>query len=70
MVPGRQAASDAVVRGRRKGFGSVEKLPSGRLRVRWRGADGQRVSATQTFATKADARRYLATVESDILRAL
>lgn len=67
-MPGRRAASDGGVQGRRKGFGSVEKLPSGRLRVRWRGPDGQRVSATQTFATKADARRYLATVEADILR--
>jgi integrase len=68
MMPGGRVASDGGVQGRRKGFGSVEKLPSGRLRVRWRGPDGQRVSATQTFATKADARRYLATVEADILR--
>ena len=67
-MTGRPPASQPVARGRRAGFGSVEKLPSGRLRVRWRGVDGQRVSAKQTFATKADARRFLATVEADILR--
>ncbi len=54
--------------GRRKGFGTVERLPSGRYRVRWRDPDGERVTATQTFARVADARGYLATVEADILR--
>jgi integrase len=43
-------------------------LPSGRLRVRWHDEDGQRRTAGQTFATKADARRFLATVEADKLR--
>jgi integrase len=55
-------------RGRSAGFGSIEKLPSGRLRVRWHDEDGQRPTAGQTFATKADARRFLATVEADKLR--
>jgi integrase len=65
----RQAAGNPTVRtGRRRGFGTVEKLPSGRYRVRWRDADGQRLTATQTFATVADARRYLATLEADMLR--
>jgi integrase len=65
----RQAASNEAIRkGRRRGFGTIERLPSGRCRVRWRDADGQRVTAEQTFATVADARRYLATVEADMLR--
>lgn len=60
--------SEGPRRGRSAGFGSIEKLPSGRLRVRWRDDDGQRRTASQTFATKADARRFLATVEADKLR--
>lgn len=55
-------------RGRRKGFGTVERLPSGRYRARWRDPDGERVTANQTFARVADARGYLAIIEADILR--
>lgn len=62
------AADGPARRGRSAGFGSIEKLPSGRLRVRWHDEDGQRRTAGQTFATKADARRFLATVETDKLR--
>lgn len=62
------AASGSARRGRSTGFGSIEKLPSGRLRVRWRDDDGRRQTAGQTFTTKADARRFLATVEADKLR--
>ncbi|HEY5135287.1 MAG TPA: site-specific integrase [Candidatus Nanopelagicales bacterium] len=62
------AADGPGRRGRSAGFGSIEKLPSGRLRVRWHDEDGQRRTAGQTFATKADARRFLATVEADKLR--
>lgn len=62
------AADGPARRGRSAGFGSIEKLPSGRLRVRWHDEDGQRRTAGQTFATKADARRFLATVEADKLR--
>lgn len=62
------AADGPVRRGRSAGFGAIEKLPSGRLRVRWHDEDGRRRTAGQTFATKADARRFLATVEADKLR--
>lgn len=56
-------------RRRRTGFGEIEKLPSGRYRVRWtEPGGGQRQTARQTFRTLADARGLLATVEADILR--
>ena len=53
--------------GRRR-FGAVRKLPSGRYQVRYRIADGRDVTAPTTFATKADAGRYLSKVEADLLR--
>jgi Phage integrase, N-terminal SAM-like domain len=53
--------------GRRR-FGAVRKLPSGRYQVRYRIADGRDVTAPMTFATKADAGRYLSKVEADLLR--
>lgn len=53
---------------RRRPFGSIEKLPSGRYRVRFRDPGGRRVAAEQTFASIGSARAYLATVEADILR--
>lgn len=55
-------------RRRRSGFGTVEKLPSKRYRTRWLGPDGLRVTGEQTFLTIADARAFLATVETDLLR--
>lgn len=55
-------------RRRRGGFGTVERLPSGRFRARWRDPSGRRVTAEQTFPTTADARAFLSTVEADILR--
>jgi integrase len=53
--------------GRRR-FGAIRRLPSGRYQVRYRTADGRDVTAPMTFATKADAGRYLAKVEADLLR--
>lgn len=58
----------AAKRKRSSAFGTVEQLPSGRFRVRWRDDNGCRVTAPHTFATKSDARRYLATVEADRIR--
>lgn len=55
-------------RRRRGGFGTVERLPSGRFRARWRDPSGRRSTAEQTFPTTADARAFLATVEADLLR--
>jgi len=48
-------------------FGSVRKLPSGRYQVRYFHL-GRRISANSTFATKADARAFLAGVETDLAR--
>ncbi len=47
-------------------FGNIRKLRSGRYQARyWR--LGKQVPADSTFATKADARAWLATMETDLL---
>ncbi len=52
--------------GRRRVFGSIRRLPSGRWQARYRHPDtGVTMSAGQTFPTKAEAARFLATVETD-----
>lgn len=51
----------------RRRFGAMEKLPSGRWRASYM-HEGQRHYAECTFATKTDASRYLAGVETDIGR--
>jgi integrase len=53
--------------GRRR-FGAVRRLPSGRYQVRYRTVDGRDVTVPMTFATKANAGRYLSKVEVDLLR--
>ncbi|MDO8731906.1 MAG: tyrosine-type recombinase/integrase [Actinomycetota bacterium] len=53
---------------RKRTFGSVRQLPSGRYQARYVGGDGLQRTAPRTFATKADANVYLATQESDIVR--
>jgi integrase len=53
--------------GRRR-FGSIRKLPSGRYQVRYRDQGGRQHTAAQTFATKTDAARWLAAVETDLHR--
>lgn len=52
----------------RRRFGSVRQLASGRWQARYPLRNGQLGSAPQTFRTKTDALRYLATVETDLLR--
>ncbi len=52
---------------RRRHFGSVRKLPSGRYQVRYWHAGTSR-SAPQTFKTRTDALAWLSTVEADLLR--
>lgn len=49
----------------RRQFGRVRKLPSGKWQARYPVGDGHLHAAPQTFATKGDAARYLATVEAD-----
>ena len=58
-----------VVKASRKStFGNVRQLPSGRYQVRYTGSDGLQHTAPRTYATKADANAYLATVHSDLVR--
>lgn len=47
-------------RGRRAGFGSVRRLPSGRVQARYTGPDGVTHTAPTTFSTKGDAEAWLA----------
>lgn len=49
----------------RRTAGSIRRLPSGRYQARMRGEDGLLVSAPGTFATKADADRWLASMITD-----
>lgn len=49
-------------------FGTVETLPSGRLRARYRGPDGRRYTAPTLFLTKKDARGWLAIRHADIIK--
>jgi integrase len=54
-------------KGRRR-FGSIRKLPSGRYQARYRDEAGAEYTAPETFSTKTDADRWLATVQADMLR--
>jgi integrase len=54
--------------GRRRTFGNVRKLPSGRYQARYRDPSGYRHRAPLTFATIADANRWLSAVEAQIAR--
>ena len=56
-MPGRKTRS----------FGSIRKLPSGRWQARYRAPDGMLRSAPHTFARKADASRWLALTEAELL---
>jgi integrase len=49
-------------------FGSVRRLSSGRWQVRYRDLTGAVHTGPHTFASKADAARYLAMVEADLHR--
>ncbi|ABM10309.1 tyrosine-type recombinase/integrase [Paenarthrobacter aurescens] len=53
---------------RRRRFGLVRKLPSGRWQASFIGPAGKRQAAPHTFATRADADRWLAAVELDLSR--
>lgn len=44
---------------RRRQFGSIRKLPSGRYQARYIGPAGERITAPELFATKSDAGTYL-----------
>lgn len=49
-------------------FGTIRKLPSGRWQASYLAPDGKRRPAESTFVTKAEAGRWLSTVETDMLR--
>ena len=52
---------------RARSFGNIRKLPSGRYQARYWHL-GKQIPADTTFANKTDARRWLATVEADMVR--
>lgn len=52
----------------RRTFGSVRQLPSGRWQARYYDGNGFTVPAPGTFATKAEAGAYLASIETDMRR--
>jgi integrase len=52
---------------RARSFGNIRKLPSGRYQARYWHL-GRQIPAEDTFATKTDARAWLASVETDIRR--
>ena len=53
---------------RRRRFGALRRLPSGRWQASYQTADGVRRTAKSTFATKTDADRWLSSIETDLLR--
>src|ERR1700753_162235 len=53
---------------KRRRFGKVRKLPSGRYQASFIGAGGERQTAPDTFKTKTDADRWLVKVEADLLK--
>ncbi|MFE3074354.1 tyrosine-type recombinase/integrase [Streptomyces sp. NPDC059247] len=56
-------------KGRRRRFGSVRQLSSGRWQARYRDPlSGEMKSAPHTLATKTDAEVWLTTIEAEILR--
>src|SRR5829696_2613031 len=52
----------------RRSFGSMRQLPSGRWQARYRDLAGKPHTASQTFATRPEAGRFLAQVETDLAR--
>ena len=52
----------------RRQFGSVRRLSSGRWQARYPGPNGAQMTAPMTFATKALAGAFLASVETDMRR--
>ncbi|MEV0678073.1 tyrosine-type recombinase/integrase [Actinosynnema sp. NPDC050436] len=53
---------------KRRRFGKIRRLPSGRFQARYQGPDGRYHPAPETFEREKDADRWLNTVETDIVR--
>ena len=64
----RSPKSGGNSKGRKAGFGSIRKLPSGRRQVRYTGPDGITYVAPTTFTTLQDARAWLSLRQSEITR--
>jgi integrase len=56
-------------KGRRRRFGAVRQLRSGKWQARYLGPDGVMRSAGRTFTTKTEAERWLSKAEADLLSA-
>src|ERR1700722_19993784 len=54
-------------KGRRRRFGTIRRLPSGRYQARYAGPDGAIRPADDTFATKTEAEQWLTLKEAEIL---
>ncbi len=54
--------------GRRRTFGTIRKLSSGRYQARYTSPDGVRHRAPRCFATKVEASRWLASIEDALAR--
>jgi integrase len=54
--------------GRRRTFGTIRKLSSGRYQARYTSPDGVRHRAPRSFATKVAASSWLASIENDLAR--
>jgi integrase len=55
---------------KKRQFGTVRKLPSGRWQARYRTDDGRRPKAQRTFATKTDATLWLDSVRTELASGL
>ena len=53
---------------KRRNFGAVRRLPSGRWQASYLAPDGLRRNAPSTFTTKADAHAWLTVRQSELLR--
>lgn len=53
---------------RKRRFGSIRQLPSGRWQARYRGPDGLMRSAPHPFTSARDAEQWLTVAESELLR--
>jgi integrase len=53
---------------RKRRFGRVRRLPSGRFQARYPGPDGLLRPGPQTFATRTDAERWLSVVEAELMQ--
>ena len=57
-------------KGGKSSFGSLRRLPSGRIQARYTGPDGLTHQAPVTFDAKGDAEAWLSTIRADIVRGL